>query len=82
MSKRRSHVEEIQQEAPEMAQFRREAEEHAERAERARLEHRAAELDTTVDELRAGLRVEEEVPVLDAHVRESLVESERAAKLA
>jgi hypothetical protein len=65
---------------PPAERFRLEAEEHAARAERARIEHRAQELGVTVAQLQAGIPAEvEDVPSQDAHVRESLRESEKAS---
>jgi hypothetical protein len=64
-------------------QFRIEAEEHAERAERARLEHRAQELGVTVARLKLGIMpVVDETPFDDSHVRESIRESDKADKTA
>lgn len=63
--------------------FRVEAEEHAARAERERLEHRAAELGVTVAQLKAGIppfQEVEDVPINDAHVRESIKASQKALK--
>ena len=71
-----------------MTRFRREAEEHAARAERERIEHRANELNITVAELQAREAQAtpesepevEDVPVQDPHVVESLIESDKAEK--
>lgn len=84
MFRKKSHTEEQAAPADDKLltadHFRTEALEHAERAERARIEHRAQELGVTVAQLQAGIQpVVEEVPLNDAHIRESIRESEKAS---
>lgn len=79
MSKKKEEMSETPV-TPAPDRFRCEAEEHAAKAERERLEHRANELGVTVAELQRGiLPIVEEVPARDPHVLESLRESDKAA---
>jgi len=61
--------------------FRREAEEHAERVERMRIEHIAAERGVTVAELLAAPLAPVEESLSDPHIKESMRASDKAAHI-
>jgi hypothetical protein len=88
MFKKKTHekfdVEETQEPTAPMVpidRFRAEAEEHMARVDRLRLEHAASELGTTVAEMQAkqAQAAKAQDPDADAHVRESIRESEKAS---